>query len=391
MERFIYEGDEFYRYALAAIRAARSSIVLEMYIFRDDRSGRSFAAALAERARAGVIVTVIYDRVGCIGTPERFWRALREAGVTVLAFHPWRGLRDFFRFLPRRLLLAFFRRNHRKTLVVDERIGFTGGFNIMDECSLEIYGPGRWLDTAYQSDVPAVVLGLQAYFRDSLRRIRGHGQVPRSLHKRTREAIFYPPGDARPLLGVPERIRRKRSEVRRRLPPRMTIVSALKKLMHHSKERIWLTYPYFVPYGGVMRWILRKARRDSGVDVRIYLSTVSDLPWMRDMAVFMARRLHRQGVRIFMFQGGRIPEEAPRFSHAKVALFDDWVGVGTSNLDRRSFLFHLESLVLRKNPPFLSDTEQFFQYLHEYSRPFDEREFRAGPRAYLLYPFRHWL
>lgn len=417
MERFFTEGDDFYASAISAIRGAQDSVYLEMYIFQDDEIGRRFAAALVERARAGCKVIVIYDRVGSFATPEKFWQTLREGGVLVYAYHPTRlnprrpgfniiqRIRNWLQFLRR----AFLRRNHRKTLIVDERFAYTGGFNIMRECSREIVGVSRWLDTMYMTDRPVLTHALQTYFRDSLRRIynarRETGEFVKPIRKRVREAILYPARAARDLPGLMPVLRKKKRGLPRGYV-RMTIPRALKKLMHHSQRRIWLTYPYFVPYGAILRLLFRKAggrrldrirhveRPTAVVDVRVYLSMVSDLPWMRDMTLLMAAILRRRGVRIYLFHGRETPQMEARFCHAKVALIDDWVGVGASNFDRRSFILNLELLLLRHGAPYQSDVERFFEFLERHSVLLDEsnqNEFRAGWRAYALYPFRRWI
>lgn len=436
MERFITEGDDFYESALAAIRAADSRVYLEMYIFADDEIGRRFHTALCVAAQAGRRIVVIYDRVGSFATPAAFWRELREAGVLVYAYHPlilrrpgddpgffamWSLVARWLRALRR----GFLRRNHRKTLIVDDRIAFTGGFNIMRECSRSLSGPGRWLDTMFMTDRPILVHAIESYFRDSLRRIRGArreiGADLNTIRKRAREAILFPAHAARslalrlPRLRIPGRInaRKKttaglRTDKRsRRLDPgysRMAIPRAFKKLLYHSERRIYLTYPYFVPYGGMLRLLHHKAaqmqaaRRDgapaSGVDLRIYLSMISDLPWMRDITMLIAARLRKRGVPVYLYHGREHREMAPRFSHSKVALIDDWCGLGASNFDRRSMVLNLESLLLRHRAPFQKDVEDFFSYLEEHSVRLDasnQQEFKAGWRAYLLYPFRRWI
>ncbi|MEQ9364616.1 MAG: phospholipase D-like domain-containing protein [Leptospirales bacterium] len=435
MERFITEGDEFYERALAAIRGARTYISLEMYIFSDDEIGRRFHEALCAAARAGRKTVVIYDRVGCFSTPASFWRELREAGVFVYRYLPgisgrlasgpaflnlWGRLARVLRALRR----GFLRRNHRKTLVVDGQIAFIGGFNLMRECSATLSGRGRWLDTMYVTDRPILVHAIETYFQDSLRRIRGArremGSDLNAVRKRAREAILYPARAARSLTLLLSRIRRPRKASREgglpggprareaRIDPgyvRMAIPRAFKKLLYHSQRRIWLTYPYFVPYGGILRLLYRKAGaspllngggrpKAATVDVRVYLSMISDLPWMQDITMLIAERLRRRGVPVYLYHGREGPGMSPRFSHAKVALIDDWVGLGASNFDRRSMVLNLESLFLRHRAPFLTEIEAFFAYLEAHSVRLDDSNqtrFRAGWRAYLLYPFRRWI
>src|SRR5690606_39033508 len=145
------DGEQAYPSMLEAIASARSHICLETYIFRADRTGRRFARALAERARAGVEVNVIVDAWGS-PLPGGFVRRLQRAGVRILHYNPvrlsWRALRTRF--------ARFFPRNHRKVLVVDNRVGFTGGLNIADDYASERDGGQGWRDTHLRIEGPAV-------------------------------------------------------------------------------------------------------------------------------------------------------------------------------------------------------------------------------------------
>ena len=123
--RLLRNGTEVFPAWLAAIAAAKVRISLEMYIFSDDAIGRRFAEALAEAARRGVAVRLLYDYAGCRETPAAFFRELRERGVHVIAYHKYRLWR------PR--LWTLIRRNHRKTLICDGEVAFAGGLNISNE------------------------------------------------------------------------------------------------------------------------------------------------------------------------------------------------------------------------------------------------------------------
>jgi len=132
---------------LAAIAAARATIHFENYIIRDDATGRRFADALAERARAGVRVRVLYDALGSVGTSRRYWRGLRQAGVEVRAFHPLLAPRPFE--LPQR--------DHRKLLATDGGSAMIGGLCIGDEWAGDPReGQPCWRDTMVVMCGPAV-------------------------------------------------------------------------------------------------------------------------------------------------------------------------------------------------------------------------------------------
>ena len=127
--QLLRNGDEAFPAWLEAIESAREEILLEMYWFDSDRTGRRFADALAERARAGVDVLLVFDSVGSLGTDRTMFDELKSAGVQIREFHPIAPWRARFR------LDRVTMRDHRKILVVDEVVAFTGGINICDQAA----------------------------------------------------------------------------------------------------------------------------------------------------------------------------------------------------------------------------------------------------------------
>ncbi len=437
MERIYTEGDEYYADALTAIRGARERIWLDMYIFQDDPIGRRFREALVERASAGVAVIVVYDRIGSFLTPDDFWRPLSESGALTLPFRPWpweerrkqalvlrRGWTLYLWRIFSALRYAFLRRDHRKLLIVDRSLAFTGGFNIMQENSREHYGETRWLDVMYATTIPEIVRALERIFLDTLRRI--HRPEVESLdieRKRVAEAIIYPPWLAPEMQSLAEkrlrRMRRRQSLARPRLAARLEaltpnilrnlgpnlrlrverqsrlrasrtrVARALKRLIDRSRTRVQLMFPYFAPYGSLLRLLIRQVRR--GVSVEVYLSEESDSAAINDVAFYIARRLHKHGVKIYVYHGRERPDGPARFCHAKVCVFDDWIGVGTANLDRRSLVLNLETLILRKRAALLEQIELFFTELKARSTPYSPERFPGGWRGSFLYRFRRFL
>ena len=146
--RLLRNGTEVFPAWLAAIAAAQVRISLEMYIFSDDAIGRRFAEALADAARRGVAVRLLYDYAGCRETPAAFFRELRDRGVHVIAYHKYRVWR------PR--LWTLIRRNHRKTLICDGEVAFAGGLNISNEWVPAAEGGGDWHDAVLEVQGPAV-------------------------------------------------------------------------------------------------------------------------------------------------------------------------------------------------------------------------------------------
>lgn len=304
------DGEQAYPSMLEAIASARSHICLETYIFRADRTGRRFARALAERARAGVEVNVIVDAWGS-PLPGGFVRRLQRAGVRILHYNPvrlsWRALRTRF--------ARFFRRNHRKVLVVDNRVGFTGGLNIADDYASERDGGQGWRDTHLRIEGPAVA-ELLYIFRRTWEK---EGGPPLDESRYRNEARRPDP-----------KVRVLASDIRR--GRRMT-KDAFLQAMRQARERIWITSAYFLPTRKMLKALCGAAQR--GVDVRVIVAGTTDVIPARYAAQSYYPRLLKSGVRVYEWVGTVL--------HAKTALVDrDWATVGSSNLDALSLRKNLE-------------------------------------------------
>src|SRR5712692_578169 len=222
---------------LAAIAAARRTIHFENYIIRDDTTGRRFAAALAERARAGVHVRVLYDALGSVGTARRYWRGLRQAGAEVRAFHPFASLRLFE-------LLA---RDHRKLLTTDGTWAILGGLCIGDEWAGDPARERRpWRDTMVAVSGPAVAALDRTFARTWAR--AGAALPPDEL-----VADPAPCGDStvRVVEGVPQRAR---------------VYRTVQLLVASAAERLWITDAYLIAPAPLYASLLDAAK--AGVDER---------------------------------------------------------------------------------------------------------------------------
>lgn len=294
---FYFEPKDFYAALHEAIADARFRIDLEMYIFESDEVGWEFARQLSRKAQQGVQVRVCYDSIGCQGTDEALFLLMAENGVHLKEYNPTFPL-------PRNLR----RRNHRKVLIVDDRIGFLGGFNLMAV---------DWRDTGVGLTEPRLIKELRYQFdlvwQSKKLRMRA---LARRKWRRRREPsaqLQVVPG-----FGL-HRFNLIRQEYLR------AIVQA--------RERIDITNSYFVPDLGMLRALRKAARR--GRQVRILTAGVSDVPVAKCASEAIYAKLLRAGARIFEYQ--------PTILHAKSAVIDGrWFTVGTANIDHLSFFHNLE-------------------------------------------------
>ncbi|HJQ66907.1 MAG TPA: phospholipase D-like domain-containing protein [Gemmatimonadales bacterium] len=289
---------------LEQITAAQRWIHFENYIIRADRTGRRFGDALAERARAGVAVRVLYDALGSIGTRGGYWRALRRAGAEVRAFHPILSGHPF----------DIFVRDHRKLLVTDGRRAMLGGLCIGDEWAGDAeLGIEPWRDTMVSVCGPAAA-ALDRTFADVWR----HCGAP------------LPPEE---LAVDPDVCGECAVHVVSGVPFEGRIYRTTHLIAAAARERLWITDAYLVPPAPLYAALLDAAR--AGVDVRLLVPGASDLPIMRNFTRVGYRELLRAGVRVFEWLGPMI--------HAKTLVADRiWGRIGSSNLNVSSLLGNYE-------------------------------------------------
>ena len=318
---WLVDGSRTYAAILEAVANARDHIHLEYYIFNPDRTGTALRDALIERARAGVKVRLLMDAVGSAGVHKRFLRPLLEAGAETAWFHPSQLLKPF-----KRPWVNM--RSHRKIVVVDGRIGFTGGINVTDE-----------ENESLRSDA----------YRDLHMRIEGH--VVRSLQLVFVEDWIYATGQNREAFvgqdlwphDMPSRGDGSiEAQVLASGPDSAweTIHRLQVAAIQQAQQRVWLATPYFVP-GEAARMALTSAAM-AGLDVRLMVPRVSDSRLVTYAARSYFDELLEAGVQIY--------EYGPRMLHTKALLCDDEVCiVGTANFDNRSFRLNFEVSLLYRN------------------------------------------
>jgi cardiolipin synthase A/B len=302
----LVDGPAAFAAWLRAIEGAERWIHLENYIVRNDRTGRLFRDALAEKAHAGVRVRVLYDWLGCWATPPRFWRPLRQAGAEVRAFAP-PSFGD---------PLNGLRRDHRKVVCVDGGYASVGGMCIGDEWAGDPEaGVPPWRDMGVEVRGPAAAL-IDAAFARSW----------------SAAGAILPPDEIPDYHQVP-----RLGDVAVRVvegEPGKSRIYRLSQFVAVGVERsLWITDPYFVT-PPAMTEALAAAARD-GVDVRILVPAFNNWPIVGGFSRAGYRPLLEAGVRLFEWEGPMI--------HAKTAVADGvWSRVGSSNLNLASLLGNWE-------------------------------------------------
>jgi cardiolipin synthase len=311
--RVLVDGAAKYAALLADIAAATQSIDIEYYIFLADRTGTAVRDALVERARAGVRVRLLLDAVGSGSVSRRFFAPLVAAGGEFAWFHPMRFGRIW-----RRPWLNL--RTHRKIVVIDGRIAYTGGINITDEEDERLHREAyRDLHLRLTGEVARVLL--QVFVEE--------------WSYATGAAPVLPPqvdaADARPG-SYAVQVLSSGPDSNWEAIHRVHVAT-----IHAAQRRVWLTTPYFVPGEAAMMALTSAAM--AGLDVRLLVPRHSDSRLVTYAARSYFDELLAAGVRVY--------EHGPRLLHSKTLLVDDHLAIiGTANFDHRSFRLNFEVSLL---------------------------------------------
>lgn len=318
-ETLFGDGDEFFADILKSIDGARSKIDLESYIFEADALGERVAERLLLAAGRGVQVRIIVDAIGSPTWRMRYAGRLAAAGVQFKIYHE----NSFGRFLSRDdvrkrrtiswLLKRLNQRNHRKVVLIDDAFAWLGSMNVSAVHLRSERGESAWRDSGVRVTGSGVAI-LQQSFDYIWAERRERRKMRRVLNAAAR----------------PERTC-VRVNITRAL--RRAVYEDLQSKLEGAKTRIWVRSAYFVPHGAVLRALRRGAKR--GLDVRVLVPSRSDVVFMPWVAIALYRNLLRSGVRIFEYQ--------PSMLHAKNLVIDNWMTVGSSNLNHRSLFHDLES------------------------------------------------
>jgi cardiolipin synthase len=375
------DGAQAYPRWLEAIAAARSEVLLEMYWFDSDSIGTRFADALTACAQRGVHVYVLYDGFGSLGVDVAQWQRLRAAGAHVIEFHPIHPWAERFK------LSKVQQRDHRKILVVDAHVGFTGGINICDHNLAPSEGGLGWRDDSVEVRGEAV-LELRALFFDTWLRSGGPAPVTgAAVGWRMRRALTQAACEqvdledvgafAKSLDAAMDALRLATSRRRRRTRAQgqakrkserghhgaavkrtqiighdswgatRTIRNLYVKKIRGASRVILIANSYFAPDVPVRRALIEAAER--GVEVRVLVPRKSDVPVVAWAGRALYAGLLRGGVHIHEWIGSML--------HSKTAVIDGWATVGSYNFDYRSLRYNLEVTAASTEAAFVREVE----------------------------------
>ena len=304
-----FNGNDFLKDLLFEIRNAKSSINIEFYIFADDSTGQIVANELIKKARQGVKIKVVCDAFGSKKTKKTFWRNLTDAGIDVVEFFP-----NFLK-----LPLINFKinyRNHRKIVVIDGKISYTGGVNLRDDHMSKDKYLSPWRDTVIKIVGPATYPLQDIFFND-------YTFVSKENLNRDEINIMFPQieysGDID--LQILESGHDKQP----------LIYKSFLQIIEKCNKTIYIETPYFVT-NKEMQTVLKNALK-KGVSLTIIIPKRADNKLVYGATLNCLKKLFNMGAKIYLYSN---------FIHSKVLLCDNVLSIGTCNFDNRSFFLNFE-------------------------------------------------
>ena len=343
--RLLHNGPEAFDEMEVLIHGAKESVAMECYLFRSDEVGRRFGDALVAAAKRGVRVRLLVDWAGGRESKSSFVAALKANGVDVRIFSP-PGWRAWFGLLPR---------DHRKLLVVDDTIGVTGGVGIGVEWMRGVAAKRRsqWRDTAVRIQGHAAKDMVLAFEKMWRRAAGKHSRRSRFVRKRSIGAHLDPATHERSLVGIIE------GE-----PLRVRVARAFQMQAIAAERSIWIASAYFMPSWSEYESIVGAAR--DGVDVRLLVPGRNDHPWFTQFTRRYYRRLLRNGVRIWEWNG--------EMMHAKTSVIDGrWVRVGSTDYNPLGVAINFELDAIIEDTEIGAEAEAMFSEDLDQSREITRR------------------
>lgn len=328
-EKLLLTSEEYYQALLAAIEMATRSIMLESYIFLPDQKGTFLLEKLAEKVQHGVRVQLVIDGVG-----SRIWTDAQikhwySQGIEIRIFHPilWP--------LSPRLLKYFFsrinHRDHRKLCIIDNQCALISSFNVMDESfqwkEMGVLVKGDEIQILTKT---FEVMWQKSYGKDN--KLKRFKRI-KNLESLSTSCVQF------------NYTKKMRRELNKRTLERI----------EKARRQVWIITPYFVPPLALIK-SLKKAKKN-GVDVKIILPSKSDVPFIPWINLYFIKILLAVDIQVFKYQ--------PRILHAKFLFIDDWLTIGSMNLNHRSFYLDVETNVVLRLKSTLSAAHEHYQSLLE--------------------------
>jgi cardiolipin synthase A/B len=363
----LLNGEETFPALLDAIRSAERTITFEAYIFHEGKVADQIVGAFVERCKAGVRVAILLDAHGADGLPERYIQNLRDAGCTLVS--------DF---RPLRLwsLERTNKRNHRRIMVIDGRVGFTGGYGVDDTWSGNGRTEGRWRETNVRLQGP-IVQSLQEAFVE-------HWREATSVLLGGKDYFPYPPVTVK---DVPVLAQVVRSSP---LQGNDAMYRVFLQAISSARTSILISTPYLLPGEQLTEALLDAVRR--GVRVRVLIPSVVKSSGVE----FVTQASQREAFGALLDGGVQLHEYSPALLHTKMMIIDGtWATVGSTNLDNRSMAMNDELNVMFYDRTIAKRLEEIFAadvaYSHKVSREqLENREWLHRALGVLLSPFHAW-
>ncbi|PIO81111.1 cardiolipin synthase [Pediococcus damnosus] len=330
--KLITDGKELFHDMFEDIEKAKKHVHVEFYTFYDDQIGRDVLHLLEKKAKEGVEVRVLWDSWGSMGTKSKFFKHLRELGGYAAPFLGTHSAVTDFR-------LNF--RDHRKIVVIDGQVAYTGGFNIGDQYLGRSKKFGYWRDT-HMRIVGSAAYSLQARF------VRDWNATD---HENPINTVFDPESEYFPVAKVNGNTS---LQIVSSGPDSETenIKLGYLKLINSAHRSIWIQSPYLIPDDSVMDALHMAAL--SGVDVRIMIPHMPDHVFVYRATQYYARQCAKWGIQVYNYDAG--------FLHAKTMVVDGKLGsVGSANMDFRSFSLNFEVNAFIYDKKIAHELEEIFK------------------------------
>ena len=314
------------------IRHARHHIHLEYFNFRNDSIANALFSLLAEKVKEGVEVRAMFDAFGNWSNnqplKEHHLKSIHAQGIEIVKFDP-----ITFPWVNHAI-----HRDHRKIVVIDGKIGYTGGMNIADYYINGLPKIGTWRDMHMRIEGDAVndlqEIFLTIWNKETKQNIGGEAYFPK--HKEQSDSTNV-------VVAIVDRTPKKNSRM---------LSHAYAMSIYSAQKNVHIVNPYFVPTSSINKALQRTIER--GVDVTIMVSSASDIPFTPDAALYKLHKLMKRGATVYMYNGG--------FHHSKIMMVDDiFCTVGTANLNSRSLRYDYETNAFIFNKEITGELNKMFQ------------------------------